>query len=152
MAEKISREQWVNETERLCPSALAFNAYVELEELIVEETDLTVKYKMVPRGKSSYATCYASAGKQLNIMQCYKGQCQLNWRPNPKLSNVTDEEKELVASIYEEFRETLGGKEGKGWETVKVLTVGEDVVHDAVRKVASDLMAVISKEEVASDA
>ena len=36
----ITREDWVQETERLCPSSLAFNAYVELEEMIVADTDL----------------------------------------------------------------------------------------------------------------
>ena len=30
----VTREDWVQETERLCPSSLAFNAYVELEEMI----------------------------------------------------------------------------------------------------------------------
>ena len=53
----ITREDWVQETERLCPSSLAFNAYVELEEMIVADTDLAVTYKRVPRGKSSYCTC-----------------------------------------------------------------------------------------------
>ena len=35
MAVDITREQWEMETERLCPSALAFNAYADLERYIV---------------------------------------------------------------------------------------------------------------------
>ncbi len=139
----ITREDWVQETERLCPSALAYNAYVELEEMIVADTDLAVTYKRVPRGKSSYATFQANAGNQLHVIQVYKGQCQLHMRVNPKLTGVSEEEREILLAAYEDFRATLDGKEGKGWETVKVIRKGEEKVHDAIRKLASELTSVI---------
>lgn len=139
----ITREDWVQETERLCPSALAYNAYVDLEEMIVADTDLTVTYKRVPRGKSSYATFQANAGNQLHVIQVYKGQCQLHMRVNPKLTGASDEEREVLLAAYEDFRTTLDGKEGKGWETVKVIRKGEEKVHDAIRKLAEELTSVL---------
>jgi len=139
----ITREDWVQESERLCPSSLAFNAYVELEEMIVADTDLAVTYKRVPRGKSSYATFQANAGTHLHVIQVYKGQCQLHMRVNPKLSGVSDEDREILLAAYEDFRVELNGKEGKGWETVKVIRMGEEKVHDAIRKLAAELMSVI---------
>ena len=139
----ITREDWVQESERLCPSSLAFNAYVELEEMIVADTDLAVTYKRVPRGKSSYATFQANAGTHLHVIQVYKGQCQLHMRVNPKLSGVSDEDREILLAAYEDFRVELNGKEGKGWETVKVIRMGEEKVHDAIRKLAGELMSVI---------
>jgi hypothetical protein len=142
----VTREDWMQETERLCPSSLAFNAYADLEEMIVSETELTCTYKRVPRGKSSYCTFQANAGTQLHVIQVYKGQCQLHMRVNPKLTGVTDEERELLLAAYEEFRTELNGCEGKGWETVKVILMGEEKVHDAIRKLASDLIAVVGKD------
>ena len=139
----ITREDWVQETERLCPSSLAFNAYVELEEMIVADTDLAVTYKRVPRGKSSYCTFQANAGTQLHVIQIYKGQCQLHMRVNPKLTGATDEDRELLLAAYEDFRTELNGKEGKGWETVKVIRMGEEKVHDAIRKLAGELNSVV---------
>ena len=53
MAVDITREQWEMETERLCPSALAFNAYSDLERYIVENTDLTCSYQSVSRGNQT---------------------------------------------------------------------------------------------------
>ena len=139
----VTREDWVQETERLCPSSLAFNAYVELEEMIVADTDLAVTYKRVPRGKSSYCTFQANAGNHLHVIQVYKGQCQLHMRVNPKLPGATEEQHETLLAAYEDFRVELNGKEGKGWETVKVIRMGEEKVHDAIRKLAADLMAVV---------
>jgi hypothetical protein len=150
-ATEITREQWDRETERLCPSARAYNAYLELEQFIVENTDLTCTYTSVTRGKSDYATFYASAGNHCSVIQVYKGQCQLNWRMKPKITGLNEEEHVQVGEIYEEFRETLTGKEGKGWETVKVLRLGEETVQEAVKKLADGLTAIIlkDKEEVA---
>ena len=142
----VTREEWVEETERLCPSSLAFNAYADLEEMIVSETDLAVTYKRVPRGKSSYCTFQANAGTQLHVIQIYKGQCQLHMRVNPKLTGATDEEREILLAAYEDFRTELNGKEGKGWETVKVILMGEEKVHDAIRKLASDLVGVVGTD------
>lgn len=145
--ETITREQWDQETERLCPSPQAYNAYVELEQFIVENTDLTCTYEMVPRGKSDYATFHATAGPNCSIIQVYKGQCQLMWRWKPKISGITEEERAKVDEIYETFRATLNGKEGKGWETVKVLRLGEENVQDAVKQVAADLTEILAKPE-----
>jgi hypothetical protein len=142
----VTREEWAEETERLCPSSLAYNAYSDLEEMIVNETDLSVTYKRVPRGKSSYCTFQANAGSHLHVIQVYKGQCQLHMRVNPKLTNVTDEDRELLLQAYEDFRTTLNGKEGKGWETVKVIRMGEEKVHDAIRKLASELIEVLGDD------
>jgi hypothetical protein len=139
----VTREEWAEETERLCPSSLA---YSDLEEMIVNETDLSVTYKRVPRGKSSYCTFQANAGSHLHVIQVYKGQCQLHMRVNPKLTNVTDEDRELLLQAYEDFRTTLNGKEGKGWETVKVIRMGEEKVHDAIRKLASELIEVLGDD------
>ena len=141
---EITREDWVQETERLCPSALAYNAYVELEEMIVADTDLSVTYKRVPRGKSSYATFQANAGTHLHVIQVYKGQCQLHMRVNPKLTGASDEDREMLLAAYEDFRTTLDGKEGKGWETVKIIRTGEEKVHDAIRKLAAELTSVLA--------
>ena len=141
---EITREQWVEETERLCPSDQAFEAYVALEEEIVKQTDLDISYLSVSRGKSDYATFAASAGK-FAVTQMYKGQCQLNWRYKGTMSGLTEEAREEVDSAYENFRSTLEGKEDKGWETVKVLRLGEEAVKDAVVKVAEDLVGVIKK-------
>ena len=146
-ATEITREQWERETERLCPSARAFNAYVGLEQFIVENTSLTCTYTSVTRGKSDYATFYASAGSQCSVIQVYKGQCQLNWRMKPKITGLNDDERERVGEIYEEFRETLTGKEGKGWETVKILRLGETEVQEAVKKLADELTEIVCKEE-----
>jgi hypothetical protein len=143
----ITREQWERESERLCPSPQAFNAYVDLEQFIVENTDLTCTYEMVPRGKSDYATFHATAGPNCSVIQVYKGQCQLMWRWKPKISGATEEEREQVDASYEEFRATLNGKEGKGWETVKVLRLGEENVHEAVKIVADKLTAILCKPE-----
>ncbi|MEM9942468.1 MAG: hypothetical protein AAF939_12955 [Planctomycetota bacterium] len=148
-ATEITREQWDQETERLCPSPQAYNAYVDLEQFIVENTDLTCTYKSVPRGKSDYATFHATAGRNCSIIQVYKGQCQLMWRWKPKIDGITEEERAKVDEIYEEFRTTLSGKEGKGWETVKVLRLGEEAVQEAVKKVADDLMQILAKPEEA---
>lgn len=145
MATDITREQWEVETERLCPSGLAFNAYLELEQFIVENTDLTCSYQSVQRGKSAYATFLATAG-DCHICQIYKGQCQLNWRWKPKISGITDEERERVDEIFEEFRVALDGKENKGWETVKVLKVGEENVADAVKKLADQLCEIVDQK------
>ena len=75
----------------------------------------------------------------------------MNWRRKPKITGLNEEEHELVGEIYEEFRETLSGKEGKGWETVKVLRLGEENVQEAVKKLADGLTAIVlkDKEEVA---
>ena len=136
---EITREDWARETERLCPSGLAYSAYVALEQFIVDNTDLNVTYESVQRGKSAYATFHATAGPKLSIAQVYKGQCQLNWKVKPKIAGLSEEEKEKVDLAFEEFRESLEGKEGKGWETVKVLRLGEDNVLEAVKKVAGNL-------------
>ena len=149
-ATEISREQWERETERLCPSAQAFNAYVGLEQFIVDNTSLKCTYTSVTRGKSDYATFYASAGGQCSVIQVYKGQCQLNWRMKPKITGLDEEEHGRVNDIYEEFRTTLSGKEGKGWETVKVLRLGEEEVQEAVKKLADGLTSIVCKEEKAT--
>lgn len=143
MATDITREQWAQETERLCPSGLAYSAYTELEQFIVEETDLNVTYQSVSRGKSDYATFHATAGDKLSVAQVYKGQCQLNWKVKPKITGLSSEEQEKVHQAYEEFRETLNGKEGKGWETVKILRLGEENVQEAVKKVAEELNEIM---------
>jgi hypothetical protein len=143
---EITREQWETETERLCPSALAFNAYADLERYIAENTDLNCSYQMVPRGKSSYATFLGTAGN-CNVIQVYKGQCQLNWRWKLKVPGTNEEERARVDEIFEEFRVTLNGKENKGWETVKVLRLGEEKVQEAVKVLADQLMEIIGKEE-----
>jgi hypothetical protein len=149
-ATEITREQWERETERLCPSAQAFNAYVGLEQFIVENTPLTCTYTSVTRGKSDYATFYASAGPQCSVIQVYKGQCQLNWRMKPKITGLDEEERGRVDKIYEEFRTTLSGKEGKGWETIKVLRLGEEEVQEAVKVLADNLTDIVCKEEKAT--
>ena len=146
MAVDITREQWEMETERLCPSALAFNAYADLERYIVENTDLKCTYQSVSRGKSDYATFLGQAGN-CNVIQVYKGQCQLNWRWKLKVPGTTDEERAEIDEIFEEFRASLNGKEDKGWETVKVLRLGEENVQEAVKVVADKLMAIIGKEK-----
>lgn len=139
---EITREQWVQETERLCPSDRAYDAYVALEEEIVEHTDLDITYLSVSRGKSDYATFAGSAGK-CAVVQMYKGQCQLNWRWKGTMAGLTDEAKEQIDNAYETFRSTLDGKEDKGWETVKVLRLGEENVRDAVIKVSEELVGVV---------
>ena len=146
MAVDITREQWEMETERLCPSALAFNAYADLERYIVENTDLTCTYQSVSRGKSDYATFLGQAGN-CNVIQVYKGQCQLNWRWKLKVPGTTDEERAEIDEIFEEFRVTLNGKEDKGWETVKVLRLGEEKVQEAVKVLADKLMNIIGAKE-----
>ncbi|MDG1874167.1 MAG: hypothetical protein P8J27_09660 [Mariniblastus sp.] len=146
-SEEITREQWERETERLCPSPQAYSAYVDLERFIAENTDLTCTYKSVPRGKSDYATFHGTAGSQCSVIQVYKGQCQLNWRWKNKISGLNEEEREQVNVVYEAFRDALDGKEGKGWETVKVLRLGEETVQEAVKKVADDLVGIICKEK-----
>ncbi|MFK7766811.1 MAG: hypothetical protein AB8B55_06280 [Mariniblastus sp.] len=147
MATEITREQWDMETERLCPSAQAYNAYSGLEQFIVENTDLKCTYMSVSRGKSDYATFHATAGDKCSVIQIYKGQCQLMWRWKLKIAGLSEEEREQVNEIYEAFRVSLEGKEGKGWETVKVLRLGEETVHEAVKKVADELVDVICKEK-----
>ena len=144
---EITREQWERETEHLCPSPQAFKAYIELEEFIVENTDLTCTYESVPRGKSDYATFYGTAG-DCNVIQVYKGQCQLMWRWKPKISGITEEERETIDQSYEKFRQKLSGKEGKGWETVKVLRLGEEMVQEAVKELADEIGPILSKEKV----
>ncbi len=148
MATEITREEWDRETERLCPSGLAYNAYVGLEQFIVEDTNLTVTYESVSRGKSDYATFHASAGDRCSIAQVYKGQCQLNWKIKPKISGLSDEDRERVQNAYEQFREALDGKEGKGWETVKILKLGEETVKEAVRRVAEELCDIVDSTKV----
>lgn len=145
MATEITREQWVQETERLCPSDRAFEAYVALEQTIVNETDLTVTYESVSRGKSDYATFHAGIGK-CDVAQVYKGQCQLNWRWKGKYTGMSPEGIEMLIETFEVFRAELDGKEGKGWGTVKVLRLGEENVHTAVKKVADSLTTIISDQ------
>ena len=65
----------------------------------------------------------------------------------PKISGLNEEEHVQVGEIYEEFRATLTGKEGKGWETVKVLRLGEESVQEAVKKLADGLTAIILKDK-----
>lgn len=147
MSVEITREQWERETERLCPSPQAFNAYLALEQFITEHTELTCTYNSVTRGKSDYATFHGTAGDKCSVIQVYKGQCQLNWRWKPKIAGLNEEERTRVDEVYEEFRATLNGKEGKGWETVKVLRLGEENVQEALKKVADDLVDIICKEK-----
>ena len=147
---EITREQWEQETERLCPSPQAYNAYVELEQFVTQNTGLTCTYKSMPRGKSDYATFHATAGPQCSVIQVYKGQCQLNWRWKPKVAGLNEEERAKVDEAYETFRASLEGKEGKGWETVKVRRLGEENVHEAVKKVADDLVGISCKKEEAT--
>ena len=144
MATEITREDWARETERLCPSGLAYSAYVAIETFIVEDTDLNVSYESVPRGKSDYATFHATVGEKFSIAQVYKGICQLNWKMKGKVSGLSDEDRERIDEVYDEFRTTLEGKEGKGWETVKVLRLGEENVQEAIKKVASDLGEIMN--------
>lgn len=143
MATEITREQWLEETERLCPSDQAYDAYVAVEEEIVENTDLDVSYMSVSRGKSDYCTFSAFKGK-FAVTQMYKGQCQLNWRWKGKMPGLTEEKEEEVVAAFEEFRTTLNGKEGKGWETVKVLRLGEDTVKEAVVKLSAVLVDAVA--------
>ena len=145
---EITREEWDRETERLCPSGQAYSAYVALEQFIVEETDLQVTYESVPRGKSDYATFYGSAGNHCNVIQVYKGQCQLNWKLKAKTAGLSEEQREQITEAYEAFRTTLDGQEGKGWETVKVLRLGEDTVQEAVKKVAGELLEIVNGTNV----
>ena len=149
MASEITREEWDRETERLCPSGQAYSAYVALEQFIVEDTDLTVTYESVPRGKSDYATFHAFTG-DCSVAQVYKGQCQLNWKLKSKTSGLTEEQRELITEAYEVFRTKLEGKEGKGWETVKVLRLGEDNVQEAVKTIAGELCEIVKGSEVSS--
>lgn len=146
MATDITREQWEMETERLCPSGLAFSAYVELEQFITDNTDLNCTYQSVQRGKSAYATFLACAG-DVPVCQVYKGQCQLNWRYKLKIAGLSEEERSSVDEVFEEFRLTLNGKENKGWETVKVLRLGEDKVQEAVKILADQLCEIVGKEQ-----
>ena len=146
MPTDITREQWEMETERLCPSGLAFNAYVDLEQFIVDNTELTCTYQSVQRGKSAYATFLATAG-DVPVCQIYKGQCQLNWRYKLKIDGLSEEERASVDEVFEEFRVALQGKENKGWETVKVLRLGEDNVHEAVKNLADQLCEIVGKTE-----
>jgi hypothetical protein len=144
---EITREDWARETERLCPSGLAYSAYVALEQFIVEDTDLKVTYESVQRGKSAYATFHATAGEKLSIAQVYKGQCQLNWKVKPNIAGLSEVGKGKVEQAFDAFRETLDGKEGKGWETVKVLRLGEETVLEAVKKVAEDLCDIFNSDK-----
>ena len=144
MATEITREEWLEETERLCPSDRAFDAYVALEEEICENTDLEVSYTSVSRGKSDYATFSAFAGKCL-VSQMYKGQCQLNFRWKGTMVGLSEEGKETLEAAYEKFRISLNGKEGKGWETVKVLRLGEAHVQEAVVELAGEVVAVVNE-------
>ena len=59
------------------------------------------------------------------------------------MTGATDEDRELLLAAYEDFRTELNGKEGKGWETVKVIRMGEEKVHDAIRKLAGELNSVV---------
>jgi len=108
---EITREQWIEETERLCPSDRAFDAYVALEEVMCADTDLDVSYMSVSRGKSDYCTFSAA--------------------------------NESLIEAFEEFRTTLNGVEGKGWETVKVLRLGEETVQEAVVKLAEKIVPIV---------
>lgn len=150
MATEITREEWDRETERLCPSGQAYSAYVALEQYIVEETDLNVTYESVSRGKSDYATFHAFAGVHCSVAQVYKGQCQLNWKLKSKTAGLTEEQRELIGEAYDAFRNKLEGKEGKGWETVKVLRLGEENVQEAVKAVAGELLEIVKTSEVGS--
>ncbi len=143
MPTEITREQWLEETERLCPSDRAYDAYVELEEQICENTDLDVSYMSVSRGKSDYATFSAFIGK-CAVAQMYKGQCQLNWRWKGTMPGLTEEGNSRLEEAYETFRTTLNGVEGKGWETVKVLRLGEDNVRDAVLALSTEIVEVVN--------
>jgi hypothetical protein len=114
MASDITREQWEEETERLCPSGQAYHAYVDLEQFIVEATDLNVTYQKVARGKTDYATFLATAGDKCSIAQVYKGKCQLNWKLKSKVPGISDEQREQIDQAYEEFRVALDGQERLG--------------------------------------
>jgi len=115
---------------------------VALEEEICENTDLDVSYMSVSRGKSDYATFSAFIGK-CAVTQMYKGQCQLNWRWKGTMPGLTEEANESLIAAYEEFRTTLNGVEGKGWETVKVLRLGEDEVKEAVLKLSAEIVGIV---------
>ena len=144
MATEISRDEWATETERLCPSAQAFTAYEQLERLVSEETEMDCSYKCVPRGQSDYCTFKGSVAGRIDIIQVYKGICQLNWRWKSKIPGLSEEQHGEINRIMDEFREGLNGKEGKGWETVKVLRLGVDNVQDAIKKVAADVEEVMT--------
>jgi hypothetical protein len=144
MSAEVTRDQWATETERMCPSMQAFNAYEQLERTASEETDLDCSYTLASRGQSSYCTFTGSVAGRINIIQVYKGICQLNWRWKPKIPGLTDEQHAEVNRVLDEFRASLDGKEGKGWETVKVLRLGVDTVEEALKKVVTDIEDVMT--------
>ena len=144
MSAEVTRDQWATETERLCPSMQAFNAYEQLERTVSEETELNCAYTLAARGQSSYCTFTGSVDGRINIIQVYKGICQLNWRWKPKIPGLSDEQHAEVNRVMDEFRMSLNGKEGKGWETIKVLRLGLDNVEDAIKKVANDIEGVMT--------
>ena len=142
-AEPVTREQWAKETEKLCPSSQAFDAYEQLEQMIDQETDIVCDYQRVQRGQNAYCT-FSGKASGIDIIQVYKGICQLNWRCKPKPGGLSEEQSAEMEQAFEEFRQTLNGKEGKGWETVKVLRLGIENVEDAIKKVAATVDEIVS--------
>lgn len=150
MSTDITRDDWAIESERLCPSSQAFSAYEQIERMVAEETELVCIYKKVPRGQSSYCTFTGAAAGKVPLIQVYKGICQLNWRWKPKITGLNEEQHAEVNSFMEAMRVELNGKEGKGWETIKVLRLGIDNVEESIKKAADgidNVFAVAAKEE-----
>ncbi len=150
-SEEVTRDQWAKETEKLCPSTQAFTAYEQLEQMVTEETQINCGYQRVQRGQNAYCT-FSGKHAGMDIIQVYKGICQLNWRCKPKIPGITEEQHEELNQAFEDFRTSLGGKEGKGWETIKVLRHGTETVEDVIRKLSESIDGVLSSVAEAQEA
>ena len=147
-SEEIPRSDWLAETQQLCPSDAAIDAYVALERYVVEKTPLLATYRRNKHGKSHFATFCGSALGQCNVIQIYKGRCWLNWKWTPDKSARPAKQVESINRAFEQLRFSLDGSKTKGWEQVKVVRLGLDRVKSALLKASVDLVAALNDDGI----
>jgi hypothetical protein len=147
-SEEISRAEWLAETQRLCPSDPAFDAYVALERFVVEKTPLLPTYRRNQHGKSQFATFSGSASGRCSVIQIYNGRCWLHWKWSPGKSGRPAKQVESVNRVFEELRLALDGSKTKSSEQIKVVRLGLDRVKAALLKASVDLVEALKDDSV----
>jgi hypothetical protein len=142
--EEIPRADWLAETQRFCPSDTACDAYVALERYVVEKTPLLSTYRRNQHGKSHFATFCGSALGDCSVIQIYNGRCWLNWKWSPRKSGRSAKQVESINQAFEQLRLSLDGSKTKGWEQIKVVSLGLDRVKSALLKVSVDLVEALN--------
>lgn len=139
----IPRDEWLTEMAKLSPSTAAFEAYVELEEFVVDSTELTATYRRNKRGQSHYATFNRSVDGHCSVVQIFGGHCELIWKWKKAVPGITPDQHHAINEVFDQFRLSLDGSKKVSWEHVKVLRLGTSRVKEALALAANELVTIM---------